>query len=151
MQDNQKTSNFWQTHTLKQMNRSQWESLCDGCGRCCLHKLEDEDTNEIYFTDVACRYLDEETCQCPHYETRQSLVPDCLTIYPDWGDKFNWLPKTCAYRLLSEGKELFDWHPLISGDPNSVHLAGISVRGRTFRDDEVDEEDIYKHVITWVD
>ena len=97
---------FWQVLSLEQMTRRQWESLCDGCGRCCLHKLEDEDTDEIYFTDVACRYLDDETCQCPHYETRQSLVPDCLTIYPDWGKKFNWLPDTCAYRLLSEGKKL---------------------------------------------
>ncbi len=137
---------FWQVLSLEQMTRRQWESLCDGCGRCCL----DEDTDEIYFTDVACRYLDDETCQCPHYEIRKSLVPDCLTIYPDWGKKFNWLPDTCAYRLLSEGKKLFDWHPLISGDSNSVHLAGISVRGRTFRDDEVSEQDFYKHVITWV-
>jgi uncharacterized cysteine cluster protein YcgN (CxxCxxCC family) len=86
--------------------------------------IEDEDTNEIYFTDVACRYLDEETCQCPHYKMRQSKVPDCLTIYPNWGKKFLWLPTTCAYRLLSENKPLFDWHPLISGDVNSVHLAG---------------------------
>jgi uncharacterized cysteine cluster protein YcgN (CxxCxxCC family) len=82
---------------------------------------------------------------------RQSWVPDCLTIYPDWGDKFNWLPSTCAYRLLHEGKSLPDWHPLISGDKNSVHLAGISVRGRTFRDDKIAQEEIYQHVITWVE
>ena len=142
---------FWQELPLSEMTRTQWESLCDGCGRCCLHKIEDEDTNEIYFTDVACRYLDEETCQCPHYKTRQSKVPDCLTIYPNWGKKFLWLPTTCAYRLLSENKPLFDWHPLISGDVNSVHLAGISVRGRTYRDDEIPQEEVYKHVINWVE
>ena len=142
--------NFWQTQSLAQMTATQWESLCDGCGRCCLHKIEDEDTNKIYFTDVACRYLDEETCQCQHYGTRQALVPDCLTIHPDWGEKFNWLPQTCAYRLLSEGKPLFDWHPLISGDKNSVHLAGISIRGRAFRDDKIASKEMYKHIITWV-
>lgn len=141
---------FWTTHTLAQMSPKQWESLCDGCGRCCLHKLQDEDSGEIYFTDVACQYLDEETCQCSHYQTRQSLVPDCLSIQPDWGEKFTWLPDTCAYRLLSENKPLPDWHPLISGNANSVHLAGISVRGRTFGDDEVPEVDLFKHVINWV-
>ena len=104
---------FWQTKTLEQMTSQEWESLCDGCGRCCLHKLEDEDTDEIYFTDVACHYLDEETCACPHYEDRQTYVPDCLTIKPNWGKKFNWLPSTCAYRLLYEGKDLFSWHPLL--------------------------------------
>lgn len=142
---------FWQVLSLEEMSRAQWESLCDGCGRCCLHKIEDEDTNEIYFTDVACHYLDEQTCQCPHYDKRQTLVPECLTIYPDWGDKFAWLPKTCAYRLLSEGKDLPVWHPLVSGNAQTVHLAGISVRGRTYRDNEIDEKDFFKHVITWVD
>ena len=142
---------FWQVLSLEEMSRAQWESLCDGCGRCCLHKIEDEDTNEIYFTDVACHYLDEQTCQCPHYDKRQTLVPECLTIYPDWGDKFAWLPKTCAYRLLSDGKDLPVWHPLVSGNAQTVPLAGISVRGRTYRDNEIDEKDFFKHVITWVD
>lgn len=145
------TKPFWQTKALDEMTLNEWESLCDGCGRCCLHKLEDEDTNEIHFTDVACHYLDEETCACPHYEDRQTYVPDCLTIKPDWGKKFNWLPSTCAYRLLYEGKDLFSWHPLVSGDKNSVHLAGISVRGRTYRDNEVSEDQLFEHVITWVD
>lgn len=146
-----KTKPFWQTKTLDEMTPNEWESLCDGCGRCCLHKLEDEDNNEIHFTDVACHYLDEETCSCPHYEDRQTHVPDCLTIKPDWGKKFNWLPSTCAYRLLYEGKDLLSWHPLLSGDKNSVHLAGISVRGRTYRDNEVSEDRLFEHVITWVD
>lgn len=145
-----KKSNFWQTLTLSEMNQSQWESLCDGCGRCCLHKIEDEHTNEIFFTDVVCHYLDEETCRCPHYDNRQDYVPTCLSIEPDWGEKFKWLPKTCAYRLLSEGKDLPDWHPLISGDKDSIHWAGISVRGRTYTDNEIAEKDFFDHVIDWV-
>ena len=143
------SDNFWQTLSLSEMTHSQWESLCDGCGRCCLHKIECEDSNEIYFTDVACRHLDE-TCRCQHYQMRQHLMPDCLSIEPDWGKKFDWLPKTCAYRLLREGKPLFAWHPLISGDTNSVHLAGISVRGRIFRDNEIPQKEIHQHVIDWV-
>ncbi|MFT7465690.1 MAG: putative cysteine cluster protein YcgN (CxxCxxCC family) [Brevundimonas sp.] len=142
---------FWKNKTLSQMSSEEWESLCDGCGRCCLHKLEDEDSGKIYFTDVACHYLDEEECSCPHYEDRQKYVPDCLSIKPDWGKKFNWLPSTCAYRLLYEGKELPIWHPLISGDKKSVHLAGISVRGRTYRDNEVSKDLLFEHVINWVD
>ncbi|BBB23167.1 conserved hypothetical protein [Abyssogena phaseoliformis symbiont OG214] len=142
--------NFWENTALEDMIHVQWESLCDNCGRCCLHKLEDEDTGDIYFTDVVCHYIDEQSCQCPHYEARQQLVPDCLTIDSNWGDKFNWLPSTCAYRLLHEKKPLFDWHPLISGDVETVHLAGISVRGRTFSDDEVNEKEIDLHIINWV-
>ncbi|SMN15825.1 conserved protein of unknown function; putative YcgN protein [uncultured Candidatus Thioglobus sp.] len=145
-----KVQNFWERLSLEEMSRVQWESLCDSCGRCCLHKLEDEDTGDIYFTDVVCHYMDEQTCQCPHYETRQDHVPTCLTIYPNWGEKFNWLPETCAYRLLHEGKPLFNWHPLISKDLESVHSAGISVRGKTFSDDKIDEEDIQMYVIDWV-
>jgi len=95
--------------------------------------------------------LDEEECTCPHYEDRQSYVPDCLSIKPNWGEKFNWLPSTCAYRLIYEGKDLPLWHPLISGDKNSVHLAGISVRGRTYRDNVVANDQLFEHVITWVD
>ena len=143
-------SYFWQQLSLEQLSQQQWESLCDHCGRCCLHKLEDEDSGEVFFTDVACQYMDEETCSCPHYQQRQQLVPECLSIQPDWGEKFKWLPNTCAYRLLYEGKDLFAWHPLISGDAQSVHLAGISIRGRNFRDNEVDESEIDQHVIEWV-
>jgi len=95
--------------------------------------------------------LTKKPASCPHYEDRQSYVPDCLIIKPDWGKKFNWLPSTCAYRLLYEGKDLFSWHPLVSGDKNSVHLAGISVRGRTYRDNEVSKDQLFEHVITWVD
>ena len=142
---------FWKSKTLHQMSSEEWESLCDGCGRCCLHKLEDDDSGKIYFTDVVCHYLDEEECTCPHYEDRQSFVSDCLSIKPNWGEKFNWLPSTCAYRLIYEGKDLPVWHPLVSGNRESVHLAGISVRGRTYRDDVVSNDQLFEHVITWVD
>jgi len=142
---------FWQSKTLSQMTTEEWESLCDGCGRCCLHKLKNKDSGDIYFTDVACHYLDEENCTCSHYEERQSYVPDCLSIEPNWAEKFNWLPSTCAYRLLYEGKDLPVWHHLISGDRNSVHLAGISVRGRTYSGNKVSKDQLIDHVITWVD
>lgn len=151
MGDVNEKSNFWEVLSLDQMSDEQWEMLCDGCGRCCLHKFEDEDSGEVFFTDVACRYLDEETCKCPHYGLRQTYVPDCLSINSDWGDKFNWLPSTCAYRLLYQKKRLHEWHPLISGNTNSVHLAGISVRGRTYSDAEISDEQSYLHVIEWVD
>ena len=133
------------------MTNEEWESLCDGCGRCCLHKLKNKDSGYIYFTDVACHYLDEENCTCSHYKDRQSYVPDCLSIESNWAEKFNWLPSTCAYRLLYEGKNLPVWHHLISGDKDSVHLAGISVRDRTFRENEVSKNQLFEHVITWVD
>ncbi len=150
MQREKQNYNFWEELSLEQMSRDQWEMLCDGCGRCCLHKFEDEDSGEIFFTDVACRYLDEETCSCSHYNSRQTYVPNCLSIDSDWGDKFNWLPSTCAYRLLYEKKSLHDWHPLVSGNKESVHLAGISVRGRTFSDADINNEQTYLHVIEWV-
>jgi len=142
---------FWERKYLEEMSEREWESLCDGCGRCCLHKFEDDTSGDIYFTDVACQYLDEETCSCPHYHDRQKYVPDCLSITPNWEEKFNWLPSTCAYRLLYEGKSLHDWHPLISGNKQSVHLAGISVRGRTYRDNEIREDQLFEHIIHWVE
>ena len=141
---------FWQVKSLDQMDPDEWESLCDHCVRCCLHKLENKDSGDVYFTDVACRYLDEEECTCKNYEERQSLANNCLVIKPDWEQNFNWLPSTCAYRLINDNKELPDWHPLVSGEKNTVHLAGISVRGRTFRDNEVAEEQLIEHLITWV-
>lgn len=122
------TEPFWQTKSLKEMTTAEWESLCDGCARCCLEKLEDEDTGKIYYTSIACRLLDCEACRCSDYENRMSRVKDCVKITPD--EQFFWLPKTCAYRRVSEGKDLEWWHPLVSGDPSTVHEAGISVRGR---------------------
>jgi uncharacterized cysteine cluster protein YcgN (CxxCxxCC family) len=111
------------------MDDQQWESLCDGCARCCLEKLEDHGAGLLHFTRVACQLLDVETCRCTDYGRRSALVPDCLRLRPDMGADFEWLPVTCAYRLLHEGSPLPDWHPLVSGDPESVHRAGISVRG----------------------
>lgn len=115
---------FWRRKALADMTRDEWESLCDGCGRCCLIKLEDADTGDIYFTDVTCRLLDQETCRCSAYSRRTTLVPDCVILDPANVHKLSWMPSTCAYRLLAEGKDLPVWHPLVSGDPDSVHDAG---------------------------
>lgn len=131
------------------MTRAEWESLCDGCGKCCLHKLEDADTGDIRFTAVACRLLDPDTCRCTRYAQRKRLVPDCLILSAARARRTEWLPRTCAYRLLAEGKDLPRWHPLVSGDPASVHRAGMSVRGRTVR--ERDAGDLEDYVVTWVD
>ena len=124
------TEPFWQTKSLTDMSKAEWESLCDGCGKCCLHKLQDADTDEIFPTDVACRLLDLSSCQCTDYPSRKVKVPDCVQLSPETAGSLPWLPPTCAYRLLAEDKPLPDWHPLVSGDPESVHMAGISVRGR---------------------
>ena len=132
------------------MSQEQWESLCDGCARCCLHKLHDVETDEIYYTSVACRLLDQVSCRCSDYRRRQRLVPDCVVLDASHRGEMGWLPETCAYRLLDEGGELPDWHPLVSGDPNSVHRAGISVRGRTVSEEGVHEDDMENYVITWV-
>ena len=138
---------FWETTSLKDMNRTQWESLCDGCALCCLHKLEDEDTSEVYYTEVHCRYMDTNNCNCTVYVERQEKVPNCVWLTPDQASEFRWLPESCAYRVLAEGRKLADWHPLISGDPNSVHEAGISIKGKGIADDQIAEEDWEDHII----
>ncbi len=139
---------FWEHVPLKNMSTREWEALCDGCGKCCLNKLEDPDTQEIAFTRVACRLLDDDTCRCAQYEIRRQFVPDCVTLTPDTiGKVIYWMPTTCAYRLLYEGKPLYGWHPLISGTPDSVHDAGVSVRGLTVPEFEVPEEDWEDHII----
>ena len=138
---------FWETTSLKDMTRKQWESLCDGCALCCLHKLEDEDTEEVYYTDVHCRYMDTANCNCTVYLERQKKVPNCVWLTPDQASEFHWLPDSCAYRVLAEGRKLADWHPLISGDPNSVHEAGVSIKGKGVADDQVAEEDWEDHII----
>lgn len=141
---------YWAAKTLAQMTRDEWESLCDGCGKCCLHKLEDEDTGDVFYTDVACRLLDDQHCRCQHYDDRQALVPDCLVLQPGDMEDVTWLPLTCAYRLLAEGESLPDWHPLVSGDPDSVHAAGMSVAGRTAPENQVPQDQLEEHIIHWV-
>lgn len=124
------TEPFWRTKSLEEMSAAEWESLCDGCARCCLIKLEDEDTGEIAITDVGCTLLDAGACRCRRYETRQAEVPDCLRLTPDLVRSLRWLPSTCAYRLVAEGRDLPAWHPLVCGDLEGVHRAGVSVRGQ---------------------
>ena len=140
MTNQDKTSvEFWKHKRLSQMNHKEWESLCDGCARCCLHKLEDDDDGRMYYTKAACSLLDISSCRCKNYENRQSLVPDCIQLSIENAHYFDWLPSTCAYRLLAEGEPLPDWHPLITGDPDSVHKAGISVRDIAQSQDEIDD------------
>jgi uncharacterized cysteine cluster protein YcgN (CxxCxxCC family) len=140
---------FWRNTPLSAMTPTQWESLCDGCARCCLIKLEDEDTAEIWYTDVACRLLDAATCRCTDYANRAARVPGCVPLAPDNVGGLAWLPPTCAYRLVAEGRDLDWWHPLVSGDPATVHMAGISVRGRVLGEDEVAEEDLEDRIVDW--
>lgn len=121
---------FWQTVPLAEMDDAQWEALCDGCAKCCLVKLQDEDTDEIVFTDIVCNLLDQGNCRCTHYAERTKLVPDCVKLTKDNLDKIDFMPPSCAYRLLHEGHDLPDWHPLVSGTHDSVVAAGMSVKGR---------------------
>jgi uncharacterized cysteine cluster protein YcgN (CxxCxxCC family) len=140
---------FWRRLTLEQMSAEQWESLCDGCGRCCLNKLEDWDTGEIFWTAVACRLLDEGTCRCTDYPNRQKEVPDCIALTPETVASLSWLPPTCAYRLVREGRDLYWWHPLVSADPETVHQAGISVRGRTLSEVDIPVAELEAHMVEW--
>ena len=141
---------FWRTRPLNALTPAEWESLCDGCGRCCVIKLEDEDKGDIFYTDIACRLFDDRTCRCGNYGLRAQLVKGCVVLTPKTlPDVAHWMPVTCAYRLLYEGKPLFDWHPLVSGDAESVHKAGISLRGRVVPEYEVDEAEFEDHIVEW--
>jgi uncharacterized cysteine cluster protein YcgN (CxxCxxCC family) len=141
---------FWRRKSLEDMTDSEWESLCDGCGRCCLNKLEEEDTGRIFFTDVGCRVLDGETGKCCDYHNRAAKVPDCVQLTPSNVREITWLPPTCGYRLVARGHDLYWWHPLVSGDPETVHEAGISVRGRVGASEEdVPDDELEDRIVNW--
>ncbi len=138
---------FWETKTLAEMTRAEWESLCDGCGRCCLHKLRDDDTGAIWWTNVSCRLLDATSCWCTDYTNRRRRVPDCVRLTPEALAEIDWLPPSCAYRRVAAGQGLAWWHPLVSGDADSVHRAGVSVRGRTINERQAGPLD--HHLAEW--
>ena len=141
---------FWQQKSLEDMTLPEWESLCDGCGRCCLNKLEEEDTGRIFFTSVGCRLLDGETCGCRDYPRRQKKVKDCVQLTPQNVREIPWLPPTCGYRLLAEGRDLYWWHPLVSGDPTTVHSAGVSIRGRlSGSEKDIPDSELDNHIVDW--
>ncbi|MSP67140.1 MAG: YcgN family cysteine cluster protein [Alphaproteobacteria bacterium] len=138
---------FWRQKTLAQMTDAEWESLCDGCGKCCLNKIEVITTGKFLYTSVACRLLDQQACRCTDYANRTKRVKGCVALTPRNVGRLKWMPSTCAYRLIHEGKDLPEWHPLVSGDPESVHEAGISVRGKVVSETEVDE--IADFIVKW--
>ena len=139
---------FWKTKKLSEMTLEEWESVCDGCGKCCLNKLEDEDTGEIFFTSVVCDLFDLNTCRCTRYPVRTRLVPECLDLKQHDFSSFNWLPETCAYKLLLDGRDLPEWHPLVSGTRDSVKDAGVSIASYAMKESEVD--DLEDHIIEWL-
>lgn len=148
-------THFWEEKTLEQMTEAEWESLCDGCGKCCLHKLEDEDTGDVYYTDIACRLLHTETCRCQDYADRIKQVPECLALTPDClapdnVESFGWLPMTCAYRRLAAGEGLEEWHPLLSGSAETVHTYGISVKGRVLSETQCHPDEYEDRIVHWV-
>jgi len=142
---------FWKTKGMDEMSSIEWESLCDGCARCCMHKIEFEDIQELHYTAVTCRYLDTDKCQCTQYKKRHELVPDCVKVSPEMlREDCSWLPKSCAYRRLAEGRNLPKWHPLRTGRKESVHEAGKSVRGKTISENDVPDEALHEYIIHWV-
>lgn len=141
---------FWEQYALHELNHDEWEALCDGCGLCCLVKLEDEDTQEVAYTKVACKLLNTKTAQCSDYQNRLKFVPDCLQLTPELVPQLRWLPPSCAYKRLDQGQKLPRWHPLITGTPKSVREARKSVAGRCISETEVDPDDIEEYVVRWV-
>ena len=142
---------FWEQKSLSEMNHEEWESLCDGCAKCCLHKLEDEDTGDVYYTDIACRLLDIRSCRCSDYAQRKAKVADCLVLLPQEVSDVHWLPDTCAYRLLAESQPLPQWHPLVSGDKKSVHTAGVSVCGKVVSEKSIHPDQYEDRIIHWIE
>ncbi len=142
---------WWNEKALDELDRDQWEALCDGCAKCCLHKLEDEESGDIFYTRVRCRYLDEASCRCTDYPHRSTLVPNCIQLEPGELDGLSWLPATCAYRLRAQGLPLPSWHYLESGSRETVHAAGVSIRGRAVSDEYVHPDGFDEHIVHWVE
>jgi uncharacterized cysteine cluster protein YcgN (CxxCxxCC family) len=142
---------WWNQKPLSALDPREWEALCDGCAKCCLHKLEDADTGEVFYTRIRCRYLDERSCRCTDYGRRNILMPNCIHLSPEEMDQLSWLPSTCAYRLRAEGRPLPAWHYLESGSRDSVHEAGRSIRGRVLSDEHVHLDGFDEHIVHWVD
>ncbi len=141
---------FWRRKSLREMTDSEWESLCDGCGKCCLNKLEEEETDRTFYTNVACRLFDTETCRCRDYKHRLDQVKDCVRLTSRNLSRITWLPPSCAYVLVAEGKDLYWWHPLVSGDPETVHTAGVSVRGKiTASEVDVPDRELEDYIVSW--
>ena len=143
-------SKFWQL-PLTELNNSEWEALCDGCGRCCLHKLQDEENDQLYYTDVACKLLDLETCRCKHYTDRIKYVPDCMSIREEGQAVYALLPSSCAYRLRNENQPLPLWHPLLTGSSDAMHALGISIRGQVISEETIEDDAIEERIIQWID
>jgi uncharacterized protein len=144
-------SDWWNEKPLADLSQTQWGALCDGCGKCCLHKLEDEFSGKRFYTRIRCRLLDEQSCRCSQYQRRTELVPDCINLGADITQALDWLPVTCAYRLRADNKPLAEWHPLVSGDPESVHRAGVSIRGRSISEEFVHPDGYDEHIVNWVE
>ncbi len=142
---------FWEEKKLAELTAEEWESLCDGCAKCCLHKIEDVDSGEVYYTNVACRLLDLNTCRCSDYANRSRLVPDCLRLSADLVGQLSWLPESCAYRRVAESRPLAWWHPLVSGNPATVRQVGVAVCGKVVAEGEVDLDDLEDMVVDWFD
>jgi uncharacterized cysteine cluster protein YcgN (CxxCxxCC family) len=142
---------FWETKSLTEMTRREWESLCDGCAKCCLHKLEDMHTREVFYTSVVCQHLDQNKCRCTVYRKRKTLVPDCLVLTPDTMKDLDWAPGTCAYRLVKEGKPLPDWHPLLTGSRDDIIATDNTVTGKVISEEFVHVDAYEDYLIEWAD
>lgn len=149
MKDNMTELPFWKTKNMAEMSRNEWESLCDGCGKCCCIRLEDDDTGQIYITDVACKLFDPNRCQCTDYKNRSVLVPDCVTLSPVNVGQLHWMPKTCAYRLISEGKNLPEYHHLVSGSRETIHEMGMSVQNAVTSEAIIEDDEIHTRIVVW--
>jgi uncharacterized protein len=144
-----RNTRFWEHTALAEMSEAEWEAVCDGCGRCCLHKLEDADTGEVHYTDIACKLLDIGRCRCSNYLARSQLIPDCVPLTVEALPEMHWLPLSCGYRRLAEGRALAWWHPLVSGSADTVHQAGVSVRGKALSEVRINPADITRRLVAW--